>query len=171
LGKWLHFSPADRERAYRYILSEEWNCEDGTVTLPAGRLATTRKFLSYLKILYLDGATVNKSSPVDPVAVDRDRDDVKWDRSIMGPHNKKIAVLESYNRVVGLAEPSGAFSNNVQHGLNFCGRSSDGTQNRASCCLLIQQLLHGGHDLRIAAGCRHVAVSPGPAGRHRTLFR
>ena len=63
------------------------------MTLPARRLATSRKFLSYLEIFYLDGATVNKGSPVDPVAVDRDSDHVNWDWSIMCPHSKKSPSL------------------------------------------------------------------------------
>ena len=68
--------------------------------------------------------TIHNGAAGHPVAPNRKSGEVDRDRPVVGSTDQQFALSQENDRVVGVAQPGGAFGNGVQNGLDIGRRSA-----------------------------------------------
>ena len=90
----------------------------------------------------VDRHSIQYGAAGNDVARDRQTSVVNRNRSVMRPHRQPVGAQQIDRCVIGVAEPSGTFSDGVQHRLNVRRRPGDHLQYRAGRCLLLERFSH-----------------------------
>ena len=87
--------------------------------------------------MHMDRLAVDDRPPGSPGSRHRPFDEVKRDRSVMSPENKRFAFSQEYHRIVCIAQPRCRLDQRIQHRLQIEARSADHLEHVGGAGLLL----------------------------------